>query len=150
MSQLPESTMCYYRRVSAIAAQVDLDPISAKRLVTVSVDASQARQKAFLGGYRHKENGTIYHHASDQTAQIGQRRQPIERCCREAQTIEVKSRSTQNVREFGTQMPRPDLVLDDSSDRVVCIGNYFTSEEQERSDLIAWAGGHVGTRCLQF
>lgn len=58
----------------------------------------------------------------------------MEQCCQEAQTIEVKSRSTQNVREFGTQMPRPDLVLDDSNDRIMSIGSYFTSEEQERSD----------------
>lgn len=123
----------------SVSAQVDLDPDSPKRLVTVAIDASQVRQKAFLGGYRHKENGTIYHHASNQTAQIGQRRQPIELCCREAQTIEVKSRSTQNVREFGTQMPRPDLVLDESNDRLVTIGSYFTSEEQERSDLITMA-----------
>ena len=126
-------------------AQVDNDSKSAKRLVTVSIDASQSRHKVFLGGYRHKANGIVFHHACSQTAQVGQRKQPAERCCREAQTIQVKSRSTQSVREFGTQMPRSDLVLDNSSDKIVAVGRYFTSESQERSALNASGQPVIGS-----
>ena len=42
-------------------------PGMAVRLVTVTLDATQVASKRFLGGYRDKRSGTVYHHADCQT-----------------------------------------------------------------------------------
>ena len=47
--------------------QVQQAPGMAVRTVTVTLDATQAATKRFLGGYRDKRNGTMYHHADCQT-----------------------------------------------------------------------------------
>jgi hypothetical protein len=84
----------------------------------------------YLGGYRHKRTGTVFHNACSQTQLAKDTKLPKkERFCREAQTVDTKSRSTQSKREFGTQMPRPDLLLDASRDQVVSIGSYFSATE---------------------
>ena len=47
--------------------QVQQAPGMAVRMVTVTLDATQVATKRFLGGYRDKRNGTVYHHADCQT-----------------------------------------------------------------------------------
>lgn len=90
--------------------------------------------KPYMGGYRHKHTGVVFHNACSQTQPAKEAEVPKpkrERFCREAQTVDMKVRSTQSKREFGTQMPRPDLLLDTSRDRVVSVGSYFSATELE-------------------
>ena len=47
--------------------QVQQAPGMAVRTVTVTLDATQVASKRFLGGYRDKRSGTVYHHADCQT-----------------------------------------------------------------------------------
>lgn len=90
--------------------------------------------KEYLGGYRHKRDGTVFHNACSQTQPAKEEELPKpkkDRFCREAQTVDMKVRGTQSKREFGTQMPRPNLLLDTSKDRVVSVGSYFSATELE-------------------
>jgi hypothetical protein len=93
------------------------------------------RKPARLGGYRHKGTGALYLHAATQTPRpldAATHRAP--RMTRDAQTVAVLTRSTQSLREFGTQMAGPGVLLDTSADRAVTPGDYFTAEQRERSD----------------
>jgi hypothetical protein len=116
------------------------------RLVHVAVDVSglQPSSKPFLGGFRHKQTGTTFHHASMQTvAQAGAQhsRAGLKQgaaaaaaagagagsdeggCCslakltRETQTVKAASSSCQTVREAATQVAVPGLLLGCSGDR---------------------------------
>jgi hypothetical protein len=73
-----------------------------------------SQKKPYLGGYRSKINGVVYHHASAQTVKVRRLRwqDQNEKAHRTTQTAEYKTRSTQSNRESGTQMSRPDLYLD--------------------------------------
>lgn len=98
--------------------------------VTMDVSALETGTKPFLGGFKHKQAGTVYHHASIQTAQ-GQSqhtqgpKQPVQqdaaeseqKLTRETQTIKESSCSCQTVREAATQMAAPGLLLDCTGDR---------------------------------
>ena len=99
----------------------------------VTVEVSKCTQrKAYLGGYRHKKSGKVYHHASCQSAEYGllPQRKNVE-CLRnrDTQTYETKTRSVQSNREYGTQMKREDLLMDDGADKVVASRRYFTSTQ---------------------
>ena len=51
--------------------------------------------KQYLGGYRHKQNGTVFHNACSQTQPAKEEEVPKpkkERFCREAQTVDMKVR----------------------------------------------------------
>eukprot|EP01039_Chlorochromonas_danica_P002184 gene2184-2384_t len=96
------------------------------------VHISKASQpKPYLGGYRHKINGILYHHATSQTPTEQQRkiRDYSNLCSRETQTVETRTLSIQNTRESGTQMERIDLHLDHHKDQILYAKTYFTSEE---------------------
>jgi hypothetical protein len=84
-------------------------------------------KKPFLGGFKHKQTGLVYHHAEIQTfgrpADIGKMAH------RETQTIKFETRSQQTTREFGTQMSRPDLYVDTAGDKVLTPGVYFSADE---------------------
>jgi hypothetical protein len=101
----------------------------------IDVSALQQNgQKPFLGGYRHKHSGALYHHACSQTPQAakqtgrqqeaaaaaaaaGQGLPAKQKLCRETKTIKAANTSCQTVREAATQMARPGLELDCSGDR---------------------------------
>lgn len=86
--------------------------------------------KPFLGGFRHKYYGTIYHHSSTQTARK-KKKVEVVKFHRETQTIQIISRSQQTNREAGTQMERRDLLQDSSNDVVIMSKPYFTADELE-------------------
>eukprot|EP00605_Chrysophyceae_sp_TOSAG23-4_P001652 GSChrysophyteH1.ASY1.ANO1.1813.1 assembled CDS len=88
-------------------------------------------RKNYLGGYRNKLSGSIYHHASTQTPTEAKRavKDVSQLRCRETQTYEERSLSVQPYRESGTQMERQDLVLDNKRDYVLESRTYFTSEQ---------------------
>jgi hypothetical protein len=115
-----------------IEVVVDMGPGALKRVVVVSVDRGDAAPKRYLGGYRHKQTGAVYHHAGTQTPKAAAASTAHKLRSRDCQTTTVKTRGVQNVREACTQMARPDVLLDESEDRVVLPGAYVTAEERER------------------
>lgn len=88
-------------------------------------------KKSYLGGYRNKLTGHVYHHGSTQTPTEQQQKQKDYSSLRsrETQTVENRTLAIQSHRESGTQMERIDLRLDDKSDKVKYSKPYFTSEE---------------------
>lgn len=131
--------MCW---LQAIDVEVDCGPGMPCKLlhVTLDVSALQGPSKPFLGGFKHKQQGTIFHHASIQTPQdqtqgkTGRKQQPAagqgqaqaqqqEGCeggvkqTRQTQTVKETSCSSQTVREAATQMAKVGLLLDCSGDR---------------------------------
>lgn len=114
---------------------VDMGGGAPRRVVAVAVDRTETSTKRYLGGYRHKQSGAVFHHAATQT----QRVQAVEAAhamrSRDSQTTTVKTRGVQNVREASTQMARADVLLDESRDRVVMPGAYVSAEERERCDI---------------
>lgn len=101
--------------------------------VTMTVDVEKATgPKPYLGGYRHKQTGRTYHHASCQSVEFGllpQRRNVEFLRNRDTQTYETKTRSCQSYREYGTQMKRVDLVMDDGGDVEIVSKRYFTASQ---------------------
>jgi hypothetical protein len=107
--------------LQAIDVEVDCGPGLPCRLVHVVIDVSSISAKPYMGGYRHKGTGTTLHHAATQTAKApppatgkGSLSQKLERT---TQTTYWAASSAQTVREAGTQMARPGLLLDVSGDR---------------------------------
>jgi hypothetical protein len=92
------------------------------------------REKAFLGGFKHKLENRTYHHAESQTYRK-RKVKGVEKLHREIQTVTTETRSQQTTRETGTQMDRPDLFNDHSADTLISPRKAFTSEEvQELRD----------------
>ena len=125
---------------SALEVRVPGDvPGDEPRVVRVSIDASACQKPRYLGGYRNKRDGTVYHHAQMQT--VRQRpRERVEKFTTETQTTDGRSRVAQTKREAATQMKRKDLLLDDSRDVTVHTGLYVTADElwalKERKALV--------------
>lgn len=138
-SLVAAACMCW---LQAIDVEVDCGPGMPCKLlhVTLDVSALQGPSKPFLGGFKHTQHGTIYHHASiqtpqDQTQSKAGRKQQLaagqgqaqaqqqEGCeggvklTRQTQTVKETSCSSQTVREAATQMAKVGLLLDCSGDR---------------------------------
>lgn len=95
------------------------------------VKSTDSNPKPYLGGYRNKNNGSIYHHASSQTPTENRKitRKDFDNLrTRETQTFETKTLSIQTIRESGTQMSRVDLVVDNRHDVVKLSRRYLTAE----------------------
>lgn len=111
--------------------------------------------KPYFGGYRHKQNGRVYHHANSQTPPDTKKsaKDTSNLRSRDTQTSEFSTRSAQSIRESGTQMERIDLRLDNKRDRIIVAKPYFTSQEllllQKRKTIEiqrCWRG--YTARCL--
>lgn len=94
------------------------------------VKGADAR-KVYLGGYRNKLTGVIYHHAATQTPSD---RKTVKKDysnlrTRETQTFETRTLSVQLGRECGTQMERVDLRLDNKRDTYKYSKPYMTSDQ---------------------
>jgi hypothetical protein len=85
-------------------------------------------RKPFIGGWRHKAKPLTFHNASTQcSADSAPVADMSGKVCRTTQTNGV-TRSCQTRRECGTQMPKPDLLVDDTYDRVRIARPYFSAE----------------------
>jgi hypothetical protein len=101
-------------------------------VLTISVTKFKG-PKPYYGGYRHRKTGRIYHHAGTQSEKRGLIPEPrdVDRLKhRDTQTYEVKTRSVQLSREYGTQMERKDVMLDNSTDYAIEPRRYFSSTQQ--------------------
>ena len=95
---------------------------------------------AYLGGYKHKETGTTYHHAKMQTAP--KKWSPstmtlpdgstveVEQNCRETQTVFVKNRVTQTFRDSSTQMTTSGTCYISSKDDKFLVAKPYVTAEQ--------------------
>lgn len=86
-------------------------------------------KKPYLGGFRNKVTGALYHHGSSQTPTENKYevKDTSNLRSRETQTYEYRTLSVQSYRECGTQMQREDLSIDTKNDVVLKPRNYFTS-----------------------
>lgn len=88
-------------------------------------------EKQYLGGFRHKLYGIIYHHASTQTVPVAPKGIHKIHFHREAQTYEYRTRSTQCAKENSTQMPKVGHHIDTSQDRIMEPRRpYFSSADK--------------------
>lgn len=87
----------------------------------------------YLGGFRDKRSGVVYHHAASQTRT--QRRKPWEgkpaKVSRDTQTPKAVTRSAQTKREAATQMERAGLSIGSHHDRVIAAQPYVSADEIE-------------------
>lgn len=88
-------------------------------------------RKPYIGGFRNKKTGTIYHHGNSQTPTENKKSflDNSHLRTRETQTYVTRTVSTQSYREYGTQMERVDCYIDNSEDRELAAGKYYTSTE---------------------
>jgi hypothetical protein len=115
--------------------------------------------KRYLGGYRNKQSGLVYHHASSQTPTDQKKavKDYTNLRTRETQTSETRTLSVQPNREFGTQMERVDLRIDNKRDAVKTARVYFTADElllKKKINLIeiqrCWRGHMARSRAKQI
>ena len=87
--------------------------------------------KPYLGGYKHKLSGLVYHHAAAQTAgEVKRRFEGAEqKFSRETQTAAFVARSTQTKREASTQMTRRDVFMDSRGDVERIPRPYFSADQ---------------------
>jgi len=91
-----------------------------------------AGRMPFLGGYRNKSLGTEFLHAQAQTPPSRIFTEADRKYSRDTQTAVFQRSTAQSQREYGTQMPRPGLLVDDKDDYVVAAGKYFTADELDK------------------
>mmetsp|Transcript_65566 Transcript_65566/g.118096 ORF Transcript_65566/g.118096 Transcript_65566/m.118096 type:complete len:460 (-) Transcript_65566:87-1466(-) len=101
-----------------------------EKVVTVHVQRP-VMEKPYLGGFRNKSSGDMYHHAVTQTAPTQKKDIQSIRFHREAQTYEYRTRSTQSKCDNGTQMEKVGLFIDSTKDVVVQPRKpYFSSADK--------------------
>lgn len=105
-----------------------IGPSEPPRIVHVTV-VTETFKKPFLGGFRHKHTQIEYHHATSQTERDKKKEdtKPTIKFHRDTQTVTYKSRSQQNYREYGTQMPRADVDVD-TNDYYILPRSYMDSD----------------------
>lgn len=124
----PEYCNPAYRMPDEIEVKVSL--ASGDYYFPVLVEKNNTAKK-YLGGYRNKQTGRIYHHCTTQTPTENKKptKDVSKLRTRETQTYEERSLSVQPYRESGTQMERVDLLLDNKRDVEKVPRRYFTSDE---------------------
>lgn len=109
----------------------------------------------FIGGFKHKDTGTTYHHAKVQTA--SKKWSPstmtlpdgstvdVEQNSRETQTVFLKTRVTQTFRDSSTQMTSPGTCyVSTANDKFIKAKPYITAEEfhKKRLDAVVLLQSH--------
>jgi len=119
-----------YVMPNIITVQTVLEDGSKQKFDVEIEKLPQEHKKSYLGGYRHTKTALTYHHAHTQTNLEKKNHKSVENIRnRETQTYSMVSRSTQNRREYGTQMKRRDIHLDCSNDKFVEPLPYYTSAQ---------------------
>lgn len=113
-----------------IDVEVQQGPGLPNKMMRVLMDYSQVDAKLYLGGFKNKRTGAIYHHAVTQTPKAPKYANAEPKLERQTQTVKTKTRTAQTVREAATQMERPGVTIDTTYDRVRTPGRYQTSEER--------------------
>jgi len=126
------STGDTYSMPSQIEVVVTFNDDRPTKKIVVGITKASSR-KPYLGGFRHKKTGVVYHHAAAQSIVRGDASKKdgpkVVKFHRDCQTVFESTRSAQCLRESGTQMARSDLYIDGKRDVTITPGTYFSSEE---------------------
>mmetsp|Transcript_22548 Transcript_22548/g.25369 ORF Transcript_22548/g.25369 Transcript_22548/m.25369 type:complete len:434 (-) Transcript_22548:137-1438(-) len=114
--------MPYHREVEILL------PDGQVKTVQVEIEVS-GKPKPYLGGYQNMKTGLEYHHAYAQTDQ--RQGDHAEKFHREVQTHEYRTRATTMKREFGTQMAKIGVWVDERTDKMIEARPYFDSQQWE-------------------
>ena len=112
--------------------EVHVQTESSHVILTVLISREELERKVYMGGYKHKTNGRVYHHATCQTIPGPKKSDlepSVEKYCRETQTKYVASRKQQTIREQSTQMAREDYYDDGKEDYDLAPRPYFDSNQ---------------------
>ena len=116
-----------------LRVEVDMGSESRPKHVVVLVEREPG-PKAYLGGFRSKRTGAVFHNAESQTDE-GMFRDRAPKPSTATQTCVMTPAGVQTGREQGTQMPRVDLLIDTSCDVQLSPRPYVTSEEHLQRKL---------------
>lgn len=95
--------------------------------ITINIEVEQPFTiKPYIGGFKNSKNGIIFYHAFAQTDQIQHDHKPKNH--RDTQTYYTSAKSTKLMREFGTQMERKGIFIDNRQDKTTDPKPYFSSE----------------------
>ncbi|CAH2278169.1 IQ and ubiquitin-like domain-containing [Pelobates cultripes] len=86
-------------------------------------------RKPYLGGYRHKATGVIYHHAGTQTVPKKRPDKGIVVFCRDTQTVFEKNKTQQSRNSMSTQMTKIGCYVSNISDKLIQPKIYLTADE---------------------
>lgn len=98
------------------------------RDVVVEIERA-TRKKPFIGGYRHKQSGVEYHHASAQTMKKQPPPSSVPKYCRDTQTVEQKHRVQQTTNDMSTQMTKIGVFISNVPDKLMTPGKYTTADD---------------------
>eukprot|EP00877_Chromochloris_zofingiensis_P012709 jgi/Chrzof1/7692/Cz02g33050.t1 len=127
----------FVQGIKAIDVEVDCGPGVPCRLIHVVMDVSTLAPKPYLGGYKHKQTGAVYHHTATQTPKAPKPVNTDGKLCRQTQTVDIADTSAQTLREMATQMQRPGILIDESGDRIMTPRRYVTATEINRRQVAA-------------
>ena len=131
----PEYCNPSYRMPPVIEVKVALE--QGDYVFPVIVEKAEPSSKKYLGGFRNKITGHLYHHAVSQTPVVKKELKDTSMLrTRETQTSELRTLSTQSYREYGTQMERIDVHLDTRHDRIKSVRSYVTAAEVNKLKLL--------------
>ncbi|KAM4039505.1 IQ motif and ubiquitin-like domain-containing protein isoform 3-T4 [Anomaloglossus baeobatrachus] len=86
-------------------------------------------RKPYLGGYRHKVTGALFHHAGTQTVPKKRPEKDIVVFCRDTQTIFEKNKLQQSRNTMGTQMTKIGCYVANVTDKLLEPKKYITADE---------------------
>ena len=102
------------------------------RDVVVEIERATVK-KPFLGGYRHKQTGVEYHHATAQTMPKSRPQSVVQRFCRDTQTAQQRHMRQQTANETSTQMRQIGTYVSSQQDRLLQPRRYTSADERYRT-----------------
>ena len=130
----PEYCNPSYRMPPFIEVKVESD--QGDYIFPVAIQKAETSSKKYLGGFRNKVTGNMFHHASSNTPVVKKELKDMSNLrTRETQTSELRTLSTQSYRECGTQMERIDVRVDNKNDRYKSSREYITAAEVNKLKL---------------
>ncbi|XP_074644757.1 IQ motif and ubiquitin-like domain-containing protein isoform X2 [Tubulanus polymorphus] len=116
-----------YHMPDVISVRVQTDDGTVKNVV-VEIERA-TKKKPYLGGYRHKNSGVEYHHASAQTMKKIRAPTAVERNCRDTQTVQIKHIVQQTTNNMSTQMTGIGVYVSNVQDKLMTPGKYTTADD---------------------
>ncbi|KAG8577465.1 hypothetical protein GDO81_010190 [Engystomops pustulosus] len=86
-------------------------------------------RKPYLGGYRHKVTGVLYHHAGTQTVPKKRPEKGTVVFCRDTQTVFEKNKPQQSRNTMATQMTKIGCYVANITDKLIEPKKYVTADE---------------------
>lgn len=114
--------------------------------VVVEIERPPHR-KPFMGGYKHRLTGAVYHHASTQTLPKRRPDRGVVVFSRDTQTLEMKSQAQQCPVDASTQMTGIGCYMSCANDKLLSPGGYTTAAECHERRLKAVIRLQAAARC---